>query len=65
MMPAGSDCTSITEAMVPGQGSAGLGDPALRGMVMVISRDYTVPGTHKGPDPSNLLRPRLPTFATP
>jgi hypothetical protein len=59
------DCTSITDAMVPPQGSTEPGDPALQGTFMMISRDYTAPGTHKGPDPSKLLRPRILTFTKP
>jgi hypothetical protein len=60
------DCTTITDQVVPrGNDTSAVGHPALRGMLMVALRDYIVPGTERGPDPSVLLPPRILTFTQP
>ena len=60
------DCTTITDQIVPrGTDTSAVGHPALRGMLMVALRDYIVPGTQRGPDPSMLLPPRILTFTQP
>lgn len=56
-------CTEITEDMVPKPGdTTAIGDPALFGMCWLGIRDYIAPGTERGPDTSQLLRPRILTF---
>lgn len=39
-----------------------LGDPALQGMFTITLRNYIVPGTKRGADPSKLVTPRILTF---
>ena len=57
------DCTTIDPNMVPMQGATdAMGDPSLFGMFMAAIRDYIAPGTKRGPDTSQLLRPRILTF---
>lgn len=60
------DCTTINEDMVPKQGATdAMGDPALFGTFMAAIRDYIAPGTKRGPDTTQLLRPRILTFTLP
>jgi hypothetical protein len=60
------DCTQITEQMVSARtDTSALGHPALKGLFMVALRDYIVPGTERGANPSKLLAPRILTFTTP
>ena len=60
------DCTTIDEDMVPKQGATdAMGDPTLFGMFVAAIRDYIAPGTKRGPDTSQLLRPRILTFRLP
>ncbi len=59
------DCTSITTAMVPEQGSTKPGDPALHGMAMLSLRDYIAPGTARGAEQSELLTARVLSFTQP
>jgi hypothetical protein len=58
------DCTAIDENMVPKQGDTdAMGDPTLFGMFVAGIRDYIAPGTKRGPDTTQLLRPRILTFS--
>jgi len=60
------DCTMIDEQMVPKAGDANaLGDPTLFGMFWPGVRDYIAPGTKRGPDTRQLLRPRILAFTLP
>jgi len=60
------DCTEIDTNMVPEQGAVdAVGDPALFGMFWPGIRDYIAPGTKRGPDTTQLLRPRILTFTLP
>lgn len=59
------DCTEIDEEMVPPYGSTTPGDPALHGMVQIGLRDYMLPGTQRGPDSAQMLKPRVLTFTQP
>ncbi len=60
------DCTEVTEEMVPRRtDTRAVGHPALKGMFMVALRNYVVPGTARGADPSKLLPPRILTFTKP
>ena len=57
------DRTTIDEDMVPKQGATdAMGDPTLFGMFVAGIRDYIAPGTKRGLDTSQLLRPRILTF---
>jgi hypothetical protein len=57
------DCTALTKQIVPRRtDTSAVGHPALRGKFMVALRDYVVPGTERGADPSKLLPPRILTF---
>ncbi len=57
------DCTEIDTNMVPMQGQTNaVGDPALFGLFWAGIRDYIAPGTKRGPDTTQLLRPRILTF---
>ena len=58
-------CTTITTDMVPQQGSAEQGDPALQGMFQIVLRNYIAQGTQRGPDASKLLKPRVLMFTQP
>lgn len=60
------DCTQLTDQIVPLRtDTSALGHPALKGMFLVALRDYIVPGTERGADPSQLLPPRILTFTKP
>ncbi len=57
------DCTEIDKDMVPKKGDTNApGDPALFGMFWPGIRDYTAPGSARGPDTNKLLTPRILTF---
>jgi hypothetical protein len=57
------DCTAIDEEMVPKTGATNAqGDPSLFGLFWAGLRDYIAPGTQRGPDTTQLLRPRILTF---
>lgn len=57
------DCTQIDPNMVPMQGQTNvIGDPAMFGVFWAGIRDYIAPGTKRGPDTTQLLRPRILTF---
>lgn len=57
------DCTELTGQIVPRHGdTSAVGHPALKGMFQVALRDYVVPGTQRGADPSKLLPPMVLTF---
>ena len=57
------DCTQLTDQIVPLRtDTSAVGHPALKGMFLVALRDYIVPGTERGADPSKLLPPRILTF---
>ena len=48
------DCTQLTDQMVtPRTDTSAVGHPALKGLFMVALRDYIVPGTERGADPSS------------
>ena len=58
-----TNCTSITDQMVPKQGdTSALGDPALHGLFVLGIRDYVLPGATLGPESSKLLKPRILEF---
>ncbi len=60
------DCTPITDQMVPPKGdTSAQGHPALKGMFMVILRDYIEPGTALGAKTSKLLTPMILAFTKP
>lgn len=60
------DCTEIDEHMVPKEGSANtVGDPTLFGLFWVGIRNYTLPGSARGPDTAGMLTPRILTFTQP
>lgn len=60
------DCTQLTSQMVPRRSdTTAVGHPALKGMFMVALRNYVVPGTQRGADPTKLLPPRILTFTKP
>jgi hypothetical protein len=60
------DCTEVDEQMVPKEGSANtVGDPTLSGMFWVGIRNYTLPGSARGPDTAGMLTPRILTFTRP
>jgi hypothetical protein len=42
-----------------------IGDATLRGMFIIGLRNYIAPGTQRGPSTTELLRPRVLTFAQP
>jgi len=42
-----------------------IGDPSLRDIFIIGLRDYIAPGTLRGPDSTQLLRPRVLTFTRP
>ncbi|WP_240204810.1 hypothetical protein [Streptomyces actuosus] len=57
------NCTAITTQMLPPKGDTSAeGDPALLGTFVAGLRDYVKPGTERGPDPAELLAPRILTF---
>ena len=52
--------------MVPKEGSnPAVGDPTLLGMFWVGIRNYTLPGSARGPDTAGMLTPRILTFTQP
>jgi hypothetical protein len=58
-VPGGMEnCTEIS-------GMSTQGDPALQGMIIISLRNYIAPGTTSGPNPSELLTPRILTFTAP
>ncbi|MFF9166915.1 MULTISPECIES: hypothetical protein [unclassified Streptomyces] len=63
-LPGGTkNCTEITTDMLPSHhDTTAVGDPALRGTLVLALRDYVKPGTHRGPDSSKLQSPRVLTF---
>lgn len=57
-------CTTITSDMVPLAGDdKAPGDADLHGMFSAAVRNYVVPGSERGPDPTKQLRPRVLTFS--
>ena len=57
------DCTEIDPNMVPAQGQTNaIGDPTLFGLFWAGIRDYIAPGTKRGPNTAQLLRPRILKF---
>ena len=60
------DCTELTDEIVPPRtDTSSVGHQDLKGMFMVALRNYVVPGTARGADPSKLLAPRIITFTQP
>ncbi len=59
------DCTRLTDQMVTARtDTSAVGHQALKGLFMVALRDYIVPGTERGANPTKLLAPRILTFTT-
>jgi hypothetical protein len=57
-------CTTITTDMVPLASNASApGDPALHGYFSAAVRTYVKPGSTRGPDSTQQLRPRVLTFS--
>lgn len=56
-VPGWEDTCSPTHGVQPA-----LGDPSLQNRFIIMLRNYIVPGTQRGADPSKLLTPRILTF---
>ena len=56
--PGGMENCSPTDVIQPA-----IGDPALRGKLIIALRYYIAQGTQRGPDASKLLTPRILTFS--